>query len=126
MPLVLALEEAYARPRPIRNSIASSTACSSIMSVGRAALFRRAADRPSRRREDLFKREELNHTARTRSTTCSANPAGAADGQDAHHRRDRAGQHGVATATACARFGLKCVVYMGAVDIERQKPTSSA
>ncbi len=33
-----------------------------------------------------------------------------------------AGQHGVATATACARFGLKCVVYMGEVDIERQKP----
>ena len=33
-----------------------------------------------------------------------------------------AGQHGVATATACARFGLPCVVYMGAVDVERQKP----
>ena len=33
-----------------------------------------------------------------------------------------AGQHGVATATACARFGLHCVVYMGAVDVERQKP----
>jgi tryptophan synthase beta chain len=33
-----------------------------------------------------------------------------------------AGQHGVATATACARFGLQCVVYMGEVDVERQKP----
>ena len=33
-----------------------------------------------------------------------------------------AGQHGVATATACARFGLECIVYMGEVDIERQKP----
>jgi tryptophan synthase beta chain len=33
-----------------------------------------------------------------------------------------AGQHGVATATVCARFGLDCVVYMGAVDVERQKP----
>lgn len=33
-----------------------------------------------------------------------------------------AGQHGVATATACAKFGLKCVVYMGETDIERQKP----
>ena len=33
-----------------------------------------------------------------------------------------AGQHGVATATVCARFGLPCVVYMGEVDIERQKP----
>lgn len=33
-----------------------------------------------------------------------------------------AGQHGVATATACAKFGLNCVVYMGEVDIERQSP----
>ena len=33
-----------------------------------------------------------------------------------------AGQHGVATATACARFGLECIVFMGAVDVERQKP----
>jgi tryptophan synthase beta chain len=32
-----------------------------------------------------------------------------------------AGQHGVATATVCAKFGLKCIVYMGAVDVERQK-----
>ena len=32
-----------------------------------------------------------------------------------------AGQHGVATATVCARFGLECVVYMGADDIERQE-----
>ena len=33
-----------------------------------------------------------------------------------------AGQHGVATATVCARFGLPCMVYMGEVDMERQKP----
>jgi tryptophan synthase beta chain len=33
-----------------------------------------------------------------------------------------AGQHGVATATVCARFGLPCVVYMGKTDVERQKP----
>ena len=33
-----------------------------------------------------------------------------------------AGQHGVATATLCARFGLECIVYMGAVDVERQQP----
>src|SRR5258708_21454209 len=33
-----------------------------------------------------------------------------------------AGQHGVATATVAARFGLPCVIYMGEVDIERQKP----
>ena len=33
-----------------------------------------------------------------------------------------AGMHGVATATLCAKFGLECVVYMGAVDVERQQP----
>ena len=33
-----------------------------------------------------------------------------------------AGMHGVATATLCAKFGLPCIVYMGAVDVERQKP----
>ncbi len=33
-----------------------------------------------------------------------------------------AGQHGVATATACARFGLDCVVYMGSEDMRRQAP----
>ncbi len=33
-----------------------------------------------------------------------------------------AGQHGVATATVCALMGLPCVVYMGAVDVERQRP----
>ena len=33
-----------------------------------------------------------------------------------------AGQHGVATATACAKYGLECIVYMGAVDVERQAP----
>ncbi|HNJ48243.1 MAG TPA: tryptophan synthase subunit beta, partial [Novosphingobium sp.] len=33
-----------------------------------------------------------------------------------------AGQHGVATATVCARFGLPCVIYMGAVDVARQQP----
>jgi tryptophan synthase beta chain len=31
-----------------------------------------------------------------------------------------AGQHGVATATVCARFGLECIIYMGAQDMERQ------
>ena len=37
-----------------------------------------------------------------------------------------AGQHGVATATVCARFGLECVVYMGAEDMRAAAPTSSA
>jgi tryptophan synthase beta chain len=70
-----------------------------------------------------FKREELNHTG--------AHKINNVLGQILLARRmgkrriiaeTGAGQHGVATATACARFGLDCVVYMGAVDVERQKP----
>ena len=59
--------------------------------------------------------------ARTRSTTCSARRcspgAWASSGSIAE---TGAGQHGVATATAAALFGLECIVYMGAVDVERQ------
>ncbi len=40
--------------------------------------------------------------------------------QDAYYRRNGAGQHGVATATVCAKFGLECIIYMGAEDVRRQ------
>jgi tryptophan synthase beta chain len=70
----------------------------------------------------LLKREDLNHTGAHKIN----NTIGQA--LVARHMRKRriiaetgAGQHGVATATVCARFGLDCVVYMGATDIERQK-----
>jgi tryptophan synthase beta chain len=70
-----------------------------------------------------FKREELNHTAAQQDQQCDrADPAPLAAWEEAHHRRNRRGQHGVATATTCARFGLECIVYMGALDVERQKP----
>lgn len=70
-----------------------------------------------------FKRDELNHTGSHKANNCM--------GQILLARRmsktrviaeTGAGQHGVATATMCALFGLPCTVYMGAVDIERQKP----
>ncbi len=70
-----------------------------------------------------FKREELNHTG--------AHKINHAIGQVLLAKRmgktrviaeTGAGQHGVATATVAARFGLKCTVFMGAVDMERQKP----
>ena len=70
-----------------------------------------------------LKREDLNHTGAHKVNNCI--------GQAMLARRmskprviaeTGAGQHGVATATACARFGLECIVYMGSVDIERQKP----
>ncbi len=70
-----------------------------------------------------LKRDELNHTGSHKINNCL--------GQILLARRMKkgriiaetgAGQHGVATATVAARFGLPCVIYMGAVDIERQQP----
>ena len=70
-----------------------------------------------------MKRDELNHTG--------AHKINNVLGQILLARRMNkkriiaetgAGQHGVATATVCAKFGLKCVVYMGAHDVERQAP----
>ena len=75
-----------------------------------------------RRRKIYLKREELNHTG--------AHKVNNVLGQILLARRmgkkriiaeTGAGMHGVATATLCARFGLECIVYMGAVDVERQK-----
>ena len=70
-----------------------------------------------------FKREDLNHTG--------AHKVNNVLGQILLARRmgkprviaeTGAGMHGVATATMCAKFGLECIVYMGVVDVERQKP----
>ncbi len=71
----------------------------------------------------FFKRDELNHSGAHKINNCM--------GQILHARRmgktriiaeTGAGQHGVATATVAARFGLPCVVYMGEDDIKRQSP----
>jgi tryptophan synthase beta chain len=70
----------------------------------------------------LFKREDLNHTgAHKINNTVGQALVARAMGKRRIIAETGAGQHGVATATVCARFGLKCVVYMGEVDIERQK-----
>ncbi|MHA1180269.1 MAG: tryptophan synthase subunit beta [Alphaproteobacteria bacterium] len=70
-----------------------------------------------------FKRDELNHTGSHKINNCL--------GQILLARRMRktriiaetgAGQHGVAVATVCARFGLPCEIFMGKTDVERQKP----
>ena len=70
-----------------------------------------------------FKREELNHTGAHKINNCVGQILLArAMGKSRIIAETGAGQHGVATATVCARFGMKCIVYMGAKDIERQKP----
>ncbi len=70
-----------------------------------------------------FKREELNHTGAHKINNCIGQILLARRmGKTRIIAETGAGQHGVATATVCARFGMKCVIYMGAKDIERQKP----
>jgi len=70
-----------------------------------------------------FKREELNHTGSHKINNVMGQILLARRmGKKRIIAETGAGQHGVATATACARFGLECIVYMGAVDVERQKP----
>jgi len=70
----------------------------------------------------LFKREDLNHTgAHKINNTIGQALVARHMGKQRVIAETGAGQHGVATATVAARFGMRCVVYMGAVDIERQK-----
>jgi tryptophan synthase beta chain len=70
-----------------------------------------------------FKRDELNHTgAHKVNNVLGQIMLARRMGKPRIIAETGAGQHGVATATLCARFGLQCVVYMGAVDVERQKP----
>ena len=70
-----------------------------------------------------FTRDELNHTgAHKINNTLGQVLLARRMGKTRIIAETGAGQHGVATATVCALFGLPCVVYMGAVDIERQKP----
>src|SRR6202023_1910812 len=70
-----------------------------------------------------LKREELNHTGAHKINNVMGQILLARRmGKKRIIAETGAGQHGVATATACARFGLECIVYMGAVDVERQKP----
>ena len=70
-----------------------------------------------------LKREDLNHTgAHKINNTLGQALLTIRMGKKRVIAETGAGQHGVATATACARFGLECVVYMGDEDIRRQRP----
>jgi len=71
----------------------------------------------------FLKREDLNHTgAHKINNTLGQALLTCRMGKRRVIAETGAGQHGVATATACARFGLECVVYMGEEDIRRQRP----
>ena len=70
-----------------------------------------------------LKRDELNHTGAHKINNCLGQILLAKRmGKTRIIAETGAGQHGVATATVCALFGLPCTIYMGATDIERQAP----
>ena len=71
----------------------------------------------------FLKREDLNHTGSHKiNNTLGQILVAMRMGKTRIIAETGAGQHGVATATVCARFGLPCVIYMGAKDVERQQP----
>ncbi len=70
-----------------------------------------------------LKREELNHTGAHKINSCMGQILLARRmGKRRIVAETGAGQHGVATATVCALMGMPCIIYMGAVDVERQRP----
>ncbi|MDB5396516.1 MAG: tryptophan synthase subunit beta [Rhodospirillales bacterium] len=70
-----------------------------------------------------FKRDELNHTGAHKINNCLGQALVAKRmGKTRIIAETGAGQHGVATATVAARFGMSCTIYMGEVDMARQKP----
>ena len=131
MPLILQLEEAYAEAKDdprfrremdgyLKDYVGRPTP---LYFAARLTEHLRAAGGGGGGAKVYLKREDLNHTG--------AHKVNNVLGQILLARRmgkprviaeTGAGMHGVATATMCAKFGLECVVYMGVVDVERQKP----
>ncbi|MEO8811532.1 MAG: tryptophan synthase subunit beta [Caulobacteraceae bacterium] len=124
MPLVLTLGEAYAVARADAEFQAELGGWLKNY-VGRPSpLFhaRRLSDHIGGAKI-YFKREDLNHTGAHKINNCMGQILLARRmGKTRIIAETGAGQHGVATATVCALFGLPCVVYMGATDVARQAP----
>ena len=124
MPLVLQLEESYeaAKADPaFRAELASDLT----HYAGRPSplYFAQRLTEHFGGAKIYLKREELNHTGSHKINNCLGQILLARRmGKTRIIAETGAGQHGVATATVCARVGLPCVVYMGAVDVERQAP----
>ncbi|MBU0556820.1 MAG: tryptophan synthase subunit beta [Alphaproteobacteria bacterium] len=131
MPLILDLEREY---RAAKEDPAFEAEFNGLMThyVGRpsplyyaerlTAYYRERA-KPGFGAKIYFKREELNHTGAHKINNCIGQILLAIRmGKTRIIAETGAGQHGVATATVCARFGLPCTIFMGAKDIERQQP----
>ncbi len=124
MPLILELEEAY---RAARADPSFQEELDDFLKhyVGRPSplYFAERLTEHLGGAKIYFKRDELNHTGAHKINNVLGQILLARRmGKTRIIAETGAGQHGVATATACARFGLECVVYMGEVDVERQQP----
>ena len=124
MPLVLDLDRAYAAAKA---DPAFQEELNGYMThyVGRPSplLFAERLTRHAGGAQIYFKREDLSHTgAHKINNTLGQGLLAIRMGKRRIIAETGAGQHGVATATVCARFGLPCIVYMGETDVERQKP----
>jgi tryptophan synthase beta chain len=124
MPLILELEQAY---KDAKNDPTFQAELDSFLEhyVGRPSplYFAERLTEHLGGAKIYFKRDELNHAGAHKINNVMGQILLARRmGKTRIIAETGAGQHGVATATACARFGLKCIVYMGEVDIERQKP----
>jgi tryptophan synthase beta chain len=123
MPLVLKLETAW-REAKADPAFQAELRSEQVHYIGRPSpiyLAKRLSEHHGAR--IWLKREELNHTGSHKINNCIGQILLAMRmGKGRIIAETGAGQHGVATATVCARYGLPCVVYMGAVDVERQAP----
>ena len=124
MPLVLELEQAYAAAK-VDPAFKAEMDAYLKHYVGRPSplYFAKRLTEHLRGAKIYLKREELNHTGSHKLNNVLGQILLARRmGKKRIIAETGAGMHGVATATMCANFGLECVVYMGAVDVERQKP----
>jgi tryptophan synthase beta chain len=131
MPLILELEDAYnaAKADPAFKAEIDylnthySGRPSPLYFAERLTEHLRAASAPGNGAKIYFKRDELNHTGSHKINNCLGQILLARRmGKTRIIAETGAGQHGVAVATVCARYGMPCEVYMGATDVERQKP----
>jgi tryptophan synthase beta chain len=124
MPLILDLQHAYERARA-DPAFQRELAELNRTYAGRPSplYFAERLTRHFAGAKIYFKRDELNHTGSHKINNCLGQIQLARRmGKTRIIAETGAGQHGVAVATVCARFGLPCEIFMGAVDVERQKP----
>jgi tryptophan synthase beta chain len=124
MPLILELQEAYETAKNDPEFKAELSALSTYYAGRPSKLyFAEGLTKHLGGAKIYFKREDLNHTGSHKINNCLGQILLAKRmGKTRIIAETGAGQHGVASATVAARFGLPCVVYMGATDVERQKP----